>query len=417
MSCTKSKEVHPELGDGNEEFLTVGATTAHVEYTRTDIAELRKVVFHYSLSGSQPFAAAEMAKKEDFFDLTLNDLVSDSLYFYYYEVFPSSGDASTTEQKTFHTLAVDSPVPPTPPVVELPTVVTAEVSEITANSSVCGGEVTFDGGAEVTERGICWSTNENPNVNDNHVAVGEGIGTFSATINGLETNTTYHVRAYATNEAGTAYGQDVEFTTLEGGGSGEHEWVDLGLPSGTLWATCNVGASTPEEYGDYFAWGETTTKTNYNWGTYQYGNDEYQLIKYCSNSSYGYSGFTDTLTVLLPEDDAASANWGSGWCMPAKAQWEELYQNTTNIWTTQNGVNGRLFTSANGTSLFLPASGERWGDDLYGVGSYGDYWSSSLYADTPYHAWGFNFHSDYCMYGDYRCNGQSVRAVRSTRQN
>ena len=84
MSCTKSKEVHPELGDGNEEFLTVGATTAHVEYTRTDIAELRKVVFHYSLSGSQPFAAAEMAKKEDFFDLTLNDLVSDSLYFYYY---------------------------------------------------------------------------------------------------------------------------------------------------------------------------------------------------------------------------------------------------------------------------------------------------------------------------------------------
>lgn len=115
MSCTKSKEVHPELGDGNEEFITVAATTAHVEYTRTDIAELRKVVFHYSLSGSQPFVAAEMAKKEDFLDLTLNDLVSDTLYQYYYELFPSNGESSITEQKTFHTLAVDSPVPPTPP--------------------------------------------------------------------------------------------------------------------------------------------------------------------------------------------------------------------------------------------------------------------------------------------------------------
>ena len=89
MSCTKSKEVYPELGDGNEEFITVAATTAHVEYTRTDIAELRKVLFHYSLSGSQPFAAAEMTKKEDFFDLTLNNLVNDTLYQYYYELFPS----------------------------------------------------------------------------------------------------------------------------------------------------------------------------------------------------------------------------------------------------------------------------------------------------------------------------------------
>lgn len=115
VSCTKSKEVHPELGDGNEEFLTVGATTAHVEYTRTDIAELRKVLFHYSLSGTQPFAATEMTKKEDFFDLTLNDLVNDTLYQYYYELFPSNGEASLTEQKTFHTLAVDSPEPPTPP--------------------------------------------------------------------------------------------------------------------------------------------------------------------------------------------------------------------------------------------------------------------------------------------------------------
>lgn len=118
LSCTKNKEVHPELGDGNEEFLTVGSTTAHVEYTRADMAELQKVVFHYGLSGTQQFAFAEMAKKEEFFDLTLNDLVNDTLYYYYYEVFPNSGDALTTERKTFHTQSVDAPElpePPTPP--------------------------------------------------------------------------------------------------------------------------------------------------------------------------------------------------------------------------------------------------------------------------------------------------------------
>lgn len=229
MSCTKSREVHPELGDGNEEFLTVGATTAHVEYTRADMAELRKVEFHYGLSGAQQFAAAEMAKKEGFFDLTLNDLASDTLYQYYYELFPSNGEALITEQKTFHTLAVDSPVPPTPPVVELPTVVTIEVSEITANSAVCGGEVTNDGGSEVTERGICWSINANPTIADNHVAAGSGVGTFTASLEGLESNTTYHIRAYATNERGTAYGLEKEFTTNAGGVNGVPEGAIDGL--------------------------------------------------------------------------------------------------------------------------------------------------------------------------------------------
>lgn len=417
MSCTKSREVHPELGDGNEEFLTVGATTAHVEYTRADMAELRKVEFHYGLSGAQQFAAAEMAKKEGFFDLTLNDLASDTLYQYYYELFPSNGEALITEQKTFHTLAVDLPVPPTPPVVELPTVVTIEVSGITANSAVCGGEVTNDGGTEVTERGICWSINTNPTISDNHVSAGTGTGSFSATISNLQANTTYHVRAYATNVAGTAYGQELEFTTLQGGGSGEHEYVDLGLPSGTLWATCNVGANAPEEYGDYFAWGEVEPKDTYNWATYKYCNGYNQFTKYCNKSSYGYNGFTDTLTVLLPEDDAATANWGIGWCTPTEAQWRELCQNTTNIWTTQNGVSGRLFTSANGASLFLPAAGERWESVISdGTGSFG---TSSLYTDMPNCAWYFSFDLDYyCgVYYDFRSDGRSVRAVRSLSKN
>ena len=195
-----------------------------------------------------------------------------------------------------------------------------------------------------------------------------------------------------------------------------HEYVDLGLPSGTLWATCNVGATTPEGYGDYFAWGETTPKDTYNWSTYQYCNGSYNtLTKYCTDSGYGYNGFTDNLTTLLPEDDAATANWGSGWRMPTQEEWQELLDNTTDTWTKQNGVNGRLFTASNGNSLFLPAAGNRWDDELYNAGSYGFYWSSSLNTDYPYDAWGLDFNSGYAhVDGDYdgRSNGFSVRPVR-----
>ena len=205
------------------------------------------------------------------------------------------------------------------------------------------------------------------------------------------------------------------------GSGGDHDYVDLGLPSGTLWATCNIGANTPEEYGDYFAWGETAPKDVYNWSTYQYCMGSYNILtKYCTNSDYGYNGFTDNMTILLPEDDAATANWGNGWRMPTKEEWWELFDNTTNTWTTQNGVTGHLFTASNGNSLFLPAAGYRWDDDVFMyVGSDGYYWSSSLDTDIPGSAWNFYFSSDdysvYYIY--YRNDGHSVRAVRSSRLN
>ena len=197
-----------------------------------------------------------------------------------------------------------------------------------------------------------------------------------------------------------------------------HEFVDLGLPSGTLWATCNVGAETPEGYGDYFAWGETEPKTTYNWNTYQHCNGVLdQLTKYCNDSDYGYNGFTDDLTVLQPSDDAATANWGSGWCMPTADQWRELRDNTSAAWTTHNGVNGRLFAAPNGNSLFLPAAGDRWGDELLYVGEDGGYWSSSLGThDTADPAGAWNFDLDGMCYDD-RAIGLSVRAVCFSRQN
>lgn len=193
-----------------------------------------------------------------------------------------------------------------------------------------------------------------------------------------------------------------------GGGSADDDWVDLGLPSGLLWATRNVGATSPGDYGDYFAWGETSPKEVYNWSTYRYCNGDYnQLTKYCSNSSYGYNGFTDNLTILQSGDDAATANYGGR--TPTVEEWQELRSNTTFQWTS----NGCRLTGPNGNSLFLPGAGGLWDSTLYGDG-YGGYWSSSLTTGDPCSAWHFDFHSDNSgvFNGSYRSSGFPVRAVR-----
>lgn len=193
-----------------------------------------------------------------------------------------------------------------------------------------------------------------------------------------------------------------------------YEYIDLGLPSGTLWATCNVGASNPEDHGGYYAWGETTTKNVYSWlTTYKWCNgSSTSLTKYCNKSNFGYNGYTDNLTVLLPEDDAATANWGLGWCTPTVDDWYELRRNTTNTWTAQNGVNGLLLKAKNGGTLFLPAAGHRWGDELIEPGC-GCYWSSTLGIESPRCA-GHEFFNSSQFVGSYfgeRNYGKSVRPV------
>jgi hypothetical protein len=196
------------------------------------------------------------------------------------------------------------------------------------------------------------------------------------------------------------------------------EYVDLGLPSGTLWATCNVGAETPGGRGDYFSWGEIEPKPSYYWSTYQYCHGSSStLTKYCNNSDYGYNGFTDNLSTLLPEDDAATANWGAGWRMPTIEEKQELYQNTTQTLTYQNGSYGQLFTAANGNTLFLPAAGYRFGNDLENAGHCGHYWLNAININTPYFAYNFNFGSGANTYSDARCYGRPVRPVHSALQN
>ena len=205
-------------------------------------------------------------------------------------------------------------------------------------------------------------------------------------------------------------GGDDDVNVLNG-----HEYVDLGLPSGVLWATCNVGANQPEEFGDYYAWGETETKEIYDWKSYQYGrffNERYELNKYCTDSVFGLNGFVDDLTVLDPADDVVKACWGADWRMPTIEEWEELFLNTTGMWTTLNGVKGWRCIASNGKDLFLPAAGYWW-DDVFNA-DLGLYWSVSLNKEFPYRAWGFHFNCDsshLCGSSD-RNRGQTIRAVR-----
>ena len=189
-----------------------------------------------------------------------------------------------------------------------------------------------------------------------------------------------------------------------------HEYVDLGLPSGLLWATCNIGANSPEENGNYYAWGETSTKDIYNEKTYKYfKGPNMKITKY---NFYSYSGKLDCLATLEYSDDVVKENWGGEWQMPTWEDMKELYSNCTHKWTTQNGVNGRMFTGPNGNSIFLPAAGSRYDSDNKGIKNSGTYWSSSLNSYECSDASGLCFNSDTCLiYTDNRSLGGSVRAV------
>ena len=203
------------------------------------------------------------------------------------------------------------------------------------------------------------------------------------------------------------------------------EAVDLGLS--IKWASFNLGATKPEEYGDYYAWGEAEPyyssqdpliwnegkEAGYDWPSYKYcmGTEAYSMTKYCTDSHYG-NGYSDTKIVLDPEDDAAHVNLGGNWRMPTDAEWTELRENCTWTWITQNGVNGRLVTAINGNSIFLPAAGCRDFTDLNLVGLFGDYWSSSLDTNSPFSAWDGSFGSgDVRRSSLIRSHGYSVRPV------
>ena len=180
---------------------------------------------------------------------------------------------------------------------------------------------------------------------------------------------------------------------------GVYESVDLGLPSGTLWAKYNIGATKESDYGDLFAWGATEPyRMN---GTTPLDNTDNYAKSYANTIQHD----------LYPNEDAATVKWGKGWKMPTKAQFDELLANTTDEWTAINGINGRKFTASNGNYIFFPAAGYVSGGSLRYRGSYGDYWSRSF--DSSSSAWKLYFSSSERNVGTSgRYGGFSVRAVR-----
>ena len=243
---------------------------------------------------------------------------------------------------------------------------------------------------------------------------------FAAQFTTVSAQSTTKMKVYTTDgnvvEYTTSEVDSVTFSTQEedsqdGKTINGHKFVDLGLPSGLLWAETNVGAVTAADDGCYFAWGETTTKIIYSWDTYKYGTSDRNLTKYNS---------TDGKTVLDKEDDAAYVNWGSSCRMPTNDEFTELRNsgNCTWTWTSQTTSSGssiygyKVTSVKNGNSIFLPAWGGRDVGSHYMRGLGGNYWSSTLSSGGCDSAYYLTFTRDdygwYCFYRDY---GRTVRPV------
>ena len=284
-------------------------------------------------------------------------------------------------------------------------------SSMTATFSL-STSLTITNPSSTTEQGVCYrSTNEEPTLEDNRVKYGTFYkGRWKATLSDLCSGLQYYYRPYLKVSDAVFYGPAKSFTTLGDYVDIPNGAVDLGLPSGTLWADRNVGADSPEGYGDYFAWGETAPKSTYNWSTYKWcRGSSYTLTKYCTESYYGT---VDNKTVLDLEDDAAYVNMGPEWRMPTEDELLELDLYCAYVLTTQNGTYGYRVTGPNGNSIFLPAASYRYGSNLSPAGSYGSYWSSSLYKSYPYSAFELYFVSgSFGASSEDRYYGLPVRAV------
>lgn len=316
--------------------------------------------------------------------------------------------------------------------------ITGEALDVTDYSATLTGfaNLPFElGDAEV---GIMYDKAQSFEGAKKLVATGlDGNNKFTVTATGLEPSTTYFFKSYVQNGMAVKYGAVKSFTTKEStipAGA-----VDLGIvmtrTDGTTyklyWAKSNLSdkglCANPEDYGDYYAWGETESyyssqsplawkngkSAGYNWASYKWCNGSSStLTKYNTKSSFGT---VDNKTVLDQEDDVASVKLGGKWRMPTDAEWTELRTKCTWTWTTNYngaGVSGRIVTAPNGNSIFLPTAGDRDDMNLYFAGSHGYYWSSSLDTDYPDGAWAVYFDSIRVYgYDSDRYYGHPVRPV------
>lgn len=415
VSCTKSKEVHPEIGDGNDEIVTVGVKDVHVEYTRTDHAEHSRVVFHYcpadANGNAQQFDAAEMTKKETFFELVLDDLICDTLYWYYYELFPNSGDAFNSVQKTFHTQACDTPEPPEPPTPPSGTPEGAINGLFTINEN--GDQVYFSqGNLQYQASTNTWRFAENQwdYVGTQIPEYGEPGGTVPGSDN-----------------ANISQVYDGWIDLFGWGTSGYHDSSDPYnvnyQPWSTLWSIVN------ENY-NYYGYGPSTnmsspnltgSSANYDWGIYnpisnggnqtnQWRTLTHEEWEFVINSRpdirYAKATVNNVKGVILLPDDWSSGTYSLSNTNSNDASFDN---NTLTVsqWSTleQHGA------------IFLPAAGDRVGTSVSFLwGGRGSYWSASYGDDDDYgtvYSYGVLFYetSFAANYWGRRDVGHSVRLV------
>lgn len=265
----------------------------------------------YSLSTNPTISDSKLVagKGEGFFNVELNNLEMATTYYVRAYAVNSKG-VNYGEQVSFQTITGS-----------LPNVTTISVVNIDYSSATVNGMVTLSD--NVVECGICYSSLPNPTINELKVISTSESAVFSINLTNLSDGTKYYVRAYATNDIGTAYGEELNFTTKARTYENGHEYVDLGLS--VKWATCNIGATKPEERGDEFAWGDIIPNRGGSWGAYVHCYDAANnLTKYCTDSTLGV---VDNKTTLEPMDDAAHIHWGGNWRMPTDNEFRELYNN------------------------------------------------------------------------------------------
>lgn len=282
----------------------------------------------------------------------------------------------------------------------IPKVETLEAASVTARSATLRGSLS--GVEEISgyRCGFFYSTDPVPAVGGREVVATVGAdGVFSCPLSGLDEEKTYYYCAFVSVDGVYTYGVVRSFTTKDDG-----QAVDLGLS--VKWASWNVGASSPEEYGGYFAWGETEGKSEYYPGTYRYC--------VCSILGCNYTYIGDCISGT--QYDVAHVRWGGSWRMPTKDEFRELVEQCSWEWTTYNGVNGQKVTGPNGNSIFLPAAGYHYGKYTFGQGTLGRYWASSLYEGNGWgdHAWILYFATGRTEWNEKRersTYGLSVRPV------
>ena len=385
-----------------DEEVTPSHSTCQITCTFHTDATIEYASVQYSTTEDfAKYNVTKMIPKSDYYDdngsysVKLTKLQPNTTYYFRYEVnaclFTSSVANKVSE---FQTLQTNTPV------------VTISIKDI----STANGQIISDGGLSITEYGVVYSTSKNPTIANTKLKSNncDSDGLFTCDLTNLQKQTTYYARAYAINAQGIGYSEEISFRD-------DHQYVDLGLS--VKWATCNVGATKPEEPGDYFAWGETMPKDYYDWSNYKWcAGGYYELTKYCDDHYYAHSSsYVDKIYVLQLSDDAARVNWGGNWRMPLKSEFDELYASCTWKSTTQNGTAGYLVTGKNGKSIFLPKAGNKYQGALEDLGSYGYYWSSTVcpysrgYDTYPYRAYAYGNGNE--IFNFFRCCGLPVRPV------